>query len=72
MPVNFPDSIKEGLADENLVGKPRSKFVTKIAEAMYFQKSYRTPEKYRYVAGLIIQKWPFLERTAGKVQFHHC
>ena len=53
LPINFPDNIKEGLAKENLVGKPRSKFVAKIAEALYCQKSYSTAEEYRHVAGKI-------------------
>ena len=67
LPINFPDNIKEGLAGENLVGKSRSKFVTRIAEAIYFEKSYPTTEEYVYVAELITDKWPFLKKTAGKV-----
>ena len=67
LPINFPENIKVGLAEKQLVGRKRSKFVTKIAEAMYFQKSYPTLEEYKHVAGVSIKKWPFLEKTAGQV-----
>ena len=67
LPANYPENIKVALSEKYLVGKNRSKFVTKIAEAMYFQKSYPTAEEYRHVAGVIIKKWPFLEKTAGQV-----
>ena len=67
LPINFPENIKVGLAEKQLVGRKRSKFVTKIAEAMYFQKSYPTSEEYKHVAGVIIKKWPFLEKTAEQV-----
>ena len=67
LPINFPENIKVGLAEKQLAGRKRSKFVTKIAEAMYFQKSYPTADEYRHVAGLIIRKWPFLGETAGQV-----
>ena len=64
--INFPDNIKEGLAGENLVGKSGSKFVTRIAEAIYFKKSYPTTEEYVYVAELITDKWPFLRKQLGR------
>lgn len=67
LPINFPDNIKDGLANEHLVGKPRSKFVTKIAEALFCQKSYPTAEEYKHVTGQIIKKWPFFEKTVGQV-----
>ena len=38
LPINFPEDISVGLAEKHLIGRKRSKFVTKIAEAMYFQK----------------------------------
>ena len=65
--ANFPDVITDGLSKKHLVGKPRSKFVTKIAEALYCQKSYPTIDEYKHVSQLIVKKWPFLEKTAGQV-----
>ena len=67
LPVNVPENIQVGLAEKQLVGRKKRKSVTKIAEAIYFQKSYPTTEEYKHVAGVIIKKWPFLEKTAGQV-----
>lgn len=67
LPANFPDVIKDGLSKKNLVGKPRSKFVTQIAETIFCQKSYPTLDEYKHASQLIVTKWPFLEKTAGQV-----
>jgi len=52
LPINFPDNIKDGLANEHLVGKPRSKFVTKIAEALFVRKVIRQVKN----TGMLLEK----------------
>ena len=66
LPNNFSSNIEDGLKTKHLVGKSRSKFVTRIAEAIFCHKSYPTTEEYRHVVKMMFDKWPFL-KTAGEV-----
>lgn len=67
LPHNFQPKIQEGLDQKNLTGRARAKFITSIAEAMYWFKSYPTKEEYDHVANQMVKKWPFLETRTGHV-----
>ena len=53
------------MKNENLCGKPRAKFITSIAAAIYAFKSCPTKEEYDHVALQIVKK--FLESKNGHV-----
>ena len=69
LPVNFSPEIMAGLQEEHLVGNPRRKFITAIANAIFRFKSYPTDEEYHHVAQQVIKKWKFLDTGGGCVSY---
>ena len=59
LPVNFNPTIADALRNETLSGKPRTKFVSVIAEAIFRYKSYPTTEEYEHVAQQIVRNGHF-------------
>jgi len=68
--MNFTAAIQSGLDNQQLVGQPRAKFVTRVAEAIFCFKSYPTKEEYRNVAQEIIKKYDFLGKQVGVVSHY--
>ena len=67
LPVNFNPTIADALTNKSLCGKPRTKFISVIAEAIFRHKSYPTTEEYEHVAQQIVKKWPFLNKSGSYV-----
>jgi hypothetical protein len=67
LPVNFSPDIMAGLQEEHLVGNPRRKFITAIANAIFHFKNYPTDDEYRHVAQQVAKKWKFLNTGGGCV-----
>ena len=67
LPRNFPTTVQIGLDQQALTGRPRAKFITTIAQAVYRFKSYPTADEYRHIAQQIVKKWKFLEAKNGHV-----
>ena len=59
IPSNFSPAVSQGLADKKLVGKPRAKFITAIAQSIFVYKSYPTDEEYNNVARELVKKMAF-------------
>ncbi len=72
VPQNFPYAITEGLKNEKLVGKPRTKFVTIIAQSIYRFKNYPSEEEFCLVIQDLVKKWPFLDNRKGNVCAYYC
>ncbi len=68
VPQNFPHAIAMGLENKKLTGRPRTKFITIIAQSIYRFKSYPTDEEYIRVVREIVEKWPFLDDGKGLVR----
>ena len=68
IPSNFPHSIASGLAKRNLTGKPRTKFITIIAQSIYRHKYYPTEDEYLHVVQELVKKWSFLDEGRGLVR----
>ena len=60
LPLNFPPIVQEALQSKTLYGKPRTKFITNIAQAIYRFKSYPTSEEIDHVVVQMYKKWPIL------------
>lgn len=69
VPQNFPNAIAIGLENKKLTGRPRTKFITIIAQSIYRFKSYPTEEEYIRVARELVEKWPFLDDGKGLVRY---
>ena len=54
-----------GLDNKRLTGKPRTKVVTIIAQAIYRFKSYPTEDD---VVQELVEKWPLLDEGKGLVR----
>lgn len=67
LPANFNPTIADALKNETLSGKPRTKFISVIAESIFRYKSYPTTEEYEHVAQQIVKKWPFLSKSGSYV-----
>ena len=68
IPSNLPQNISAGLAAKKLTGRPRTKFVTIIAQSIYRHKSYPTDDEYMHVAQELVKKWSFLDEGKGLVR----
>ena len=62
LPANFNLTIADALKNKTLSGKPRTKFISVIAESIFHYKSY-----CGHVAQQIIKKWPFLSKSGSCV-----
>ena len=69
LPINFSLDIMAGLQEEHLVGNPRRKFITAVANAIFHFKNYPTDEEYHHVAQQVIKKWKFLDTGGGCVSY---
>ena len=67
VPLNFPPNVEAALMKKSLFGKPRTKFITVIAQSIYRYKSYPTEEEYSHVVQQLYKKWPFLDDGRGLV-----
>ena len=67
VPVNFTPNVEDALLNKALYGKPRTKFITIIAQSIYRFKSYPTKEERQHVVQQIYKKWPFLDDGKGLV-----
>lgn len=67
IPSNFPQAILLGLSNKKLTGKPRTKFITIIAQTIYRFKNYPTEDEYIQVVQELVKKWPFLDDGKGIV-----
>ena len=66
---NLPQNISADLAARKLTGRPRTKFVTIIAQSIYRHKSYPTDDEYNmHVAQEFVKKWSFLDEGKGFVR----
>lgn len=71
VPKNFPQAISLALANKNLTGNNRSKFLGIIAQSMYRFKNYPTEEEYIDVVQELVKKWPFLDGGNSIVCWYH-
>ena len=67
LPVNFNPTISLVCWKMRLSGKPRSKFVSVIAELIDGYKRYPTNDEYDHVAEQIVKKWLFLCKSGSYV-----
>ena len=67
LPINFSPDIMAGLQEEHLVGNPRRKFITAIANSIFRFKSYPTDVEYNHVGQQVNKKWKFLDTGGGYV-----
>ena len=59
------------IATKKLVGLPRKKFITSIAEAIFAHKTHPTSAEYNHVALEIVKKWPFLGGQSSYVSLFY-
>lgn len=67
IPKNFPQAITLALADKNLAGRNRAKFIAIIAQSIYRFKNYPTEDEYIDVVQQLVKKWPDLDGGKGIV-----
>lgn len=65
LPLNYPSIVMTGIAEKNLSGKARTKFISSIASAIFKYKSYPSSEEYSHVGSQIIKKYPFIKSRSG-------
>jgi len=65
MPTNFTKAVNDGLKSEKLMGLPRVKLVSTIADAIHAYKAYPTHQELQHVAIQMVTKWPFLAMANG-------
>ena len=51
-------------------GKPRTKFITIIAQSIYRFKSYPSDDEYHQVVQELLKEWPFLGNKRGNVCYY--
>lgn len=59
----------QALEDKKLNGKPRSKFITTVAQSIFVFKNYPTDDEYTDVGRELMKKWPFLDTGSGMVSY---
>lgn len=72
IPKNFPEAISLALERKKLKGKPRTKFITIIAQSIYRLKNYPSDAEYIQVAQDLAKRWPFLDDGKGMVSIVIC
>lgn len=75
LPENFPSIVEAALLKKALFGHARTKFLTVVAQSIYFHKRYPTNEEYFHVVQQrIFEKWPFLNvngLVSGNSWYNH-
>ncbi len=66
LPNNHSKIVMEGLSNDHLIGRARSKFVSEIATSIMFYKNYPSLKEYNDVAKQITIQYPQLKSREGK------
>ena len=60
VPLRFTPNVEAALLKNSLFGKPRTKFITVIAQSIYSCKSYPTEDEYSHVVQQLYKNGHFL------------
>lgn len=67
LPKNYSREINEALEEGHLAGRAKTKFISKVADAIHFHNLYPSREEYNFirVAQMVVNKYPFMSSGSG-------